>query len=106
MHCYGRLDSPQRAQRILWSLEYENRPPINFIHIYDNHFVVLLPNNEDVTPNKKYIYYGYFMSNEDNVVFLNREIRPLNKIPASSTTDSGNPDLSVLLLVKNTHKHS
>ena len=106
MHCYGRLESPQRAQRILWSLEYENRPPINFIHIYDNHFVVLLPNNEDVTPNKKYIYYGYFMSNEDNVVFLNREIRPLNKIPASSTTDSDNPDLSVLLLVKNTHKHS
>jgi hypothetical protein len=52
-----------------------------------------LPNNEDVTPNKKYIYYGYFMSNEDNVVFLNLEIRPLNKIPASSTTDSGNPDL-------------
>ena len=103
MHCYGRLESPQRAQRILWSLEYEDRPPINFIHIYDNHFVVLLPNNEDVTPNKKYIYYGYFMSNEDNVVSLNREIRPLNKIPASSTTDSDNPDLSVLLLVKNTH---
>ncbi len=43
------------------------------------------------------------MSNEDNVVSLNREIRPLNKIPASSTTNSDNPDLSVLLLVKNTH---
>jgi hypothetical protein len=48
------------------------------------------------------------MSNEDNVVSLNREIRPLNKIAASSTTGSDNPDLnlSVLLLVKNTHKHS
>jgi hypothetical protein len=102
------LESPQRAQRILWSLEYEVRAPINFIHIYNNDFVVLLPNNECVTANKKYIYYGYFMSNEDNVVSLNREIRPLNKIAASSTTGSDNPDLnlSVLLLVKNTHKHS
>jgi hypothetical protein len=75
LHCYGRLESPPRAQRILWSLEYEDRPPINFTHVDNNHFIGLLPNDEDVTPNEKYTYYGYFMSDEDNVVFLNREIR-------------------------------
>jgi hypothetical protein len=33
----------------------------SIIHIDDNHFVGLLPNDEDVTQNKKYTYYGYFM---------------------------------------------
>ncbi len=46
-----------------------------------------------MTPNKKYTYFGYFMSSEDYAMFLNREIRPRNQMPASSSTDSDNPDL-------------
>jgi hypothetical protein len=33
------------------------------------------------------------MSDEDNVVFLNRGIRPSSQMPDSSTTDYDNPDL-------------
>jgi hypothetical protein len=45
-----KIEITQRAQRILWSFEYKDRPPINFIHIDNNHFVGLSPNNEEVTP--------------------------------------------------------
>jgi hypothetical protein len=39
IHCYGVLDG--HAQRSLWSSVFVDRPPINFIHVCDNHCVAL-----------------------------------------------------------------
>jgi hypothetical protein len=84
IHCYGSLINPKRAQRILWKYEFENRPPIHFIHVCNNHFVALLPKTPVVTRDERYTYFCYFMHDEDNITFLGRQITPTNELPSNN----------------------
>jgi hypothetical protein len=84
IHCYGRLESPIRAQRTLWKYEFENQPPINFMHVCDNHFVALLPKDHDTTRNERYTYLCYFMHDEDNIAFLERQVVPQNELRSNN----------------------
>jgi len=84
IHCYGSLINPMRAQRILWKYEFENRPPIHFIHVCNNHFVALLPKTQAATHRERYTYFCYFMHDEDNITFLRREITPPNELSSNN----------------------
>jgi hypothetical protein len=80
IHCYGVLVGS--AQRSLWSSEFTDRPPINFMHVYNNHYVALLPISENAINNETYTYFCRFISDEEKIAFQQREPHhiPVNEI--------------------------
>jgi len=70
------------AKRSLWSSEFTDCLPINFIHVCNNHYVALLPISENAINNETYTYFCRFMSDEENIAFQQREPQhiPVNEI--------------------------
>jgi hypothetical protein len=80
IHCYGVLVG--RAQRTLWKYEFASQPPINFIHVCDDHYVALLPETENTKNEETYTYFCGFMSDEDNETFRDpNRVISANEIP-------------------------
>ncbi len=61
-------------------------PPINFIHVNDDHYVALLLKTQDEINDETYYYFTGFTSDEENQAFRNRE--PQN-IPANEILFAG-----------------
>ncbi len=70
IYCYGIF--VRSAQRSLWSSEFADRPPYDFIDICNNHCVALLPISENAKNNERYAYFCCFMSDEKNSVSTTR----------------------------------
>ncbi len=73
----------ERGQRILWSSEFVNHPPITFIHGCRNHYIGLLPYSEEKMLEERYTHYSRFMSDVEYRAFRNREPQdiPANEVP-------------------------
>jgi hypothetical protein len=56
LNYYGVTDR-ERAQIILWSSQFVNRQPLNFINADGNHYIVLLPFYDDTMLNQRYTYH-------------------------------------------------
>jgi hypothetical protein len=89
INCYGVMDR-ERGQRILWSSQYVNRPPISFIHVDGNHYVALLPYYNDTMLNQRYTYHSRFMSDVEHQAF---RTRLPHQIPLNEVVDEDQGDI-------------
>jgi hypothetical protein len=89
INCYGTMDR-ERAQRILWSSQFVNRPPINFIHVDGNHYIALLPYYDDTLLNQRYSYQGRFMCDVEHQAF---RTRLPHQIPPNEVVDEDQGDI-------------
>jgi hypothetical protein len=87
IHCYVVL--PGRAQRTLWSSQFADRPPLNFIYVCHNHYVALLPKEEFTTNDERYTYFTEFMSELENQEFRNREQQDITANEILSAENQG-----------------
>ncbi len=76
--------------RVLWSSQFVNRPPINFIHVDGNHYVALLPYYDDTMLNQRYSYQGRLMSDVEHQAF---RTRLLHQIPPNEVVDEDQGDI-------------
>jgi hypothetical protein len=64
---YGLNDD--RAQKILWSIRCINSPPVSMCPVSGNHFVSLLPENEDTKNNAEYSPLVSFLNTSEIALF-------------------------------------
>jgi hypothetical protein len=89
INCYGVTDR-ERGQKVLWSSQFINRPPINFIHVDGNHYVALLPYYDETMLNQRYSYQGRFMSDIEHQAF---RTRLSHQIPPNEVVDEDQGDM-------------
>lgn len=68
-----------RAQKISWSILCMNSPPVSMCHVSGNHFVCLLPVNEDTKNEAEYSSLVSFLNTSEIALF---NTRPPEKRPA------------------------
>jgi hypothetical protein len=89
INCYGAMDR-ERGQRILWSSQFVDRPPMNFIHVDRNHYIALLPYYDDTMLNQRYSYHCRFLYDAEYQAFRGRFS---HEIPPNEIVDENQEEI-------------